>query len=107
MPSRRHAAETANLTAFQRLEREFHLAIYRASQLPLATSLLTDLWDRLEPYRKQRYDRLGLADSTHLQHEAIIAALAAHDGDRVIALMNAHVEQGHATYRALLTAQET
>lgn len=99
------AADAENVAAFQRLDREFHLEIYRASHLPLATSLLTDLWDRLEPYRKQRYDRIGLADSTHHEHAEIVAALAAYDAERVIALMEAHVERGHAKYRALLGEQ--
>jgi len=98
----RASVERHDAAAYRRLEREYHLLIYAASGLPLAAALLTELWDRLEPYRGRRYRALALLAAAHADHVEILAALAAGDGERAAAAMRAHVDRGHERFRAVL-----
>lgn len=88
-------AERSDLARYRASERAFHLAIYDAAHLPLTAALLTDLWDRFEPYRTRRYVRSGVSNTNHAEHAGIIAALAAGDGDAAAAAMRAHVQGGY------------
>ncbi len=92
------AADRDDIEAYRRLEREFHHGIYALAELPLVTAILTDLWDRLEPYRGRRYTQQGLAFATHDEHPHILDTLAAHDGDAAVAAMHAHVSAGYDRY---------
>lgn len=96
------AAEAYALQDYRRLDRDFHLALYAMSGFPLMTGLLTDLWDRIEPYRGRRYTTLGLQGGTHADHEAIVAAIEAGDGETAIAVMRRHVASGYERYLQVL-----
>lgn len=87
-----------NLTEYRRMERAFHIGIYEAANLPLTAAILTDLWDRLEPYRGRRYVSIGLINANHHEHAEIIEALAARDGDRATELMRDHIERGYLRF---------
>jgi DNA-binding GntR family transcriptional regulator len=89
------ACERGDLTQYRVHERQFHLAIYEAAGLPLSTAILTDLWDRFEPYWMRRFVITGLRNANYEQHAAIIAALAAHDGAAAVAVMHDHVQGGY------------
>ncbi len=96
------AAAADDLPRYRALERAFHIGIYDASALPITAALLTDLWDRLEPYRGRRYSTLGLATTNHDEHGAIIAALAARDAEATAAAMRDHVGRGNDRLREAL-----
>jgi DNA-binding GntR family transcriptional regulator len=91
-----------DVAAYRQLEREYHLLIYSASDLPMITALLTDLWDRLEPYRGRRYNNLQLSHKASDEHHLILNALEARDSARLIAAMRAHVDQGYERFRQVL-----
>jgi DNA-binding GntR family transcriptional regulator len=82
-------------SAYRRLERQFHLLVYELSGLPMISSMLTDLWNRLEPYRGRRYTSQLLVQDALNDHRKILAALSARDPDSAVAAMRAHVERGH------------
>ncbi len=107
LDSELHArAARSDLARYRAGERAFHLAIYDAAHLPLTATLLTDLWDRFEPYRVRRYVRTGVSNANHIEHAGIIAALAAGDGDAAAAAMRAHVQGGYdRTIEALWPAE--
>lgn len=90
--------------AYRELERDFHLLIYAAAELPLMASLLTDLWHRLEPYRGRRYSAHALAVESIDDHRAIITALEQRDGDSAARAMHTHVERGFLHFLAVLDA---
>lgn len=87
--------EQGNLAKYREYERRFHLAIYAAAHRPITAALLTDLWDRFEPYRMRRFVITGLHNANYAEHGRIIAALAACDGDAAAAAMWAHVQGGY------------
>jgi DNA-binding GntR family transcriptional regulator len=87
--------EQGNLAKYREYERRFHLAIYAAAHRPLTAALLTDLWDRFEPYRMRRFVITGLRNANYAEHARIIAALAARDGEAAAAAMWAHVQGGY------------
>ncbi len=94
----REAALKGDLAGYRHGERAFHLGIYAAARLPQTTAILTDIWDRLEPYRGRRWVRTGLMNANHGEHALILDALAAHDGEGATALMQHHVAQGHERF---------
>ncbi len=96
---------TGDLSAYRRGERDFHLGIYAAANLPLTTDILTDLWDRLEPYRGRRFVSIGLINANHGEHVAIIDALAQHDGARAAAVMRRHVALGYERFLEALNVK--
>jgi DNA-binding GntR family transcriptional regulator len=75
--------------------RQFHVAIYTASHNQLLVQTLDGLWDKADRYR-----RLALEDGrteedldrTHLEHVAMVDAIAAGDSAAATAVMLAHVE---------------
>lgn len=87
-----------DLTGYRRAERAFHISIYEAANLSLTAAILTDLWDRLEPYRGRRYVSIGLINANHDEHAMIIDALASHDGERAAAAMRRHVASGYERF---------
>ncbi len=98
------AAEREDLAAYRQGERAFHLTIYHAAALPLTATLLTDLWDRVEPYRGQRYHRTGLRHANHDEHEAMITLLATHNGEAAERAMHHHVASGYERYVQVVRA---
>jgi DNA-binding GntR family transcriptional regulator len=89
------SCERGDLAKYRAYERQFHLGIYEAAHLPLTTAILIDLWDRFEPYRMRRFVITGLRNANYAEHEGIIAALEAHDGDALVKVMRAHVQGGY------------
>jgi DNA-binding GntR family transcriptional regulator len=87
--------EEGNLAKYREYERRFHLAIYEAARLPLTAAMLTDLWDRFEPYRMRRFIITGMRNANYGEHARIIAALEARDGDAAAAAMWEHVKGGY------------
>lgn len=87
--------EQGNLAKYREYERRFHLAIYDAARLPLTAAMLTDLWDRFEPYRMRRFVIAGLRNANYAEHAGIIVALEERDGDAAAAAMYIHVKGGY------------
>ena len=91
--------------AYRHYERDFHFLIYASSNLPLMTSLLTDLWNRLEPYRGRRYSSEALLETAMDDHRAVLNALTAHDPEGAVRTMRMHVERGHKRFLQVLDAE--
>lgn len=92
---------------YYRRNEGFHLAIYRASHNRFLEEQTTALLRRLRPYRRLQL-RLPLRLGTsHSEHEGLMAALFAHDGEKAAALARAHVTvqgNGFGDFLALLRA---
>lgn len=73
--------------------RSFHAVIYRASQNENLAILLQRLGDQIARYRY--YSIVHRVPEAHEDHNAILAALRAHDADGAARLSQAHVEVEH------------
>ena len=93
--------------AYRQLERRFHLLVYELAALPMMCSMLTDLWNRLEPYRGRRYSSQLLVQDAIDDHQHVLAALEGRDVDSAVAAMRAHVERGHRQLLHVLEPQGT
>ena len=92
-------SHVGDIGGYRHVERAFHLGIYETANLPQTAAILTDIWDRVEPYRSRRWIRTGLMNANHNEHALILDALEAHDAERAVAIMYHHVEQGHERFR--------
>lgn len=87
----------------QRMNRELHTAIFRASDNEVLIRLLDQLWDHADRYRQVLAAKPTEAESTrheHQEHEDLVAALAAREPERAAAAMRHHLlesidEVGH------------
>jgi DNA-binding GntR family transcriptional regulator len=86
---RRHC-EDRDVTQFQRLNQGFHGTMFRVPGLEVFEDQISRLWRISGPYRS-----VWAADINHRrmvtsEHQSMIDALAAHDLDRLCALMDVH-----------------
>lgn len=88
--------------AYRQAERRFHLLLYELSGFPMISALLTDLWNRLEPYRGRRFAEKMLAREAMDDHDRVLAALEQRDQDAAIKAMRTHVERGHTHLKEVL-----
>ena len=80
---------------YRRFERDYHMRIYAEANMPMLAAILTELWNRIEPYRGRRYSGKALLHSTLEEHKEIEHALATHDEDTAARAMRVHVQTGH------------
>lgn len=92
--------------SYRHLERRFHVLVYELSGLSIISSMLTDLWNRLEPYRGRRYTNSILVQDAIEDHRRILSALSSHDCDAAVQAMRTHVERGHALLRNVLSPDD-
>lgn len=95
----RRAVRRKDADAWALANRAFHRRIVAIAGLPLVADMTERVfaqWDRLRrlAYREARFDHRA-ADT---EHDAIIAALAAHDVERLETLVGAHNRGPLATY---------
>lgn len=78
----------------QRINRELHTAIFRASDNEVLIRLLDQLWDRADRYRQILASKPTATQSTrheHQEHEDLVAALAERNPERAAAAMRHHL----------------
>lgn len=74
--------------------RRFHFALFEPSDQPHLLKLIRILWDSTEAYRALYYNTAEERAAALDAHDRIIAAVQAHDADRLVAELDAH--RGHA-----------
>jgi DNA-binding FadR family transcriptional regulator len=83
-------------------DREFHVAIYRASGNPLLADFTTDLYAYMMEYRRLAVGRPGAIETSYRDHLAIVAALRTKDPEAAKAAFAAHTERIYDTTRSVL-----
>lgn len=73
------------------VDSRFHDTIYRNCGSMMFRDTLAPLHRKLKKFRKLSIDRLGRAEHSVAEHEAICEAIAARDADRAVELMNEHI----------------
>jgi DNA-binding GntR family transcriptional regulator len=89
---------------YHALNKTFHEAIYAGSHNQYLRAQASALYDRLAPYRAyqlKRPDALRLASE---EHQAIIDAIVAGDGDAAFALLTDHVSLSNELFADLVAA---
>lgn len=96
--------EAGDREGYHALNKAFHKAIYVGSHNDYLTDLASALYDRLAPYRAYH---LKPADALHVgsrEHQAIIDAIVAGDGDEACRLLVDHVSLSNELFADLMAA---
>jgi DNA-binding FadR family transcriptional regulator len=86
-------------------DREFHVAIYRASREPLLCDMTIDLYAYMLEHRRRAISRPGAIAKSCRDHAAIVAALRAHDAAAVVAAFDHHLNRIYRTTRVILESE--
>jgi DNA-binding GntR family transcriptional regulator len=70
------------------LNREFHFSIYELAQKPLLVGLISDLWDRSDPYRRLYTQFPEYAHESVASHERILVACRNEDSSAIAQLVS-------------------
>ena len=103
----RHSLEVQRATLddpvrFLICDREFHVAIYRASRNPLLADVVTDLYAYMMDNRRRAMGEAGAIQRSYEDHVAIVEAFAAGDADAVVAAFEQHLARIYETTRQQL-----
>jgi DNA-binding FadR family transcriptional regulator len=88
-------------------DREFHIAIYRASANPLLADFAIDLYTYMLDHRRAAVSRPGAIQQSHGDHIEIVAALRARDAGAVVAAFTRHIDRIYATTMTVLEERES
>jgi DNA-binding FadR family transcriptional regulator len=87
-------------------DREFHLAIYRASENPLLADFTMDLYAYMLDHRRRAVARPGAIEQSYREHIAIVEALHARDELAAVAAFDAHLKRIYQTTRSVMRDDE-
>jgi DNA-binding GntR family transcriptional regulator len=90
--------------AYHALNKTFHVAIYRGSHNKYLIDQAIELYDRLAPYRAYQLRRRDALKIASEEHEAIIGAIIAGDGDTAFKLLVDHVSLSNELFADLIAA---
>jgi DNA-binding GntR family transcriptional regulator len=86
------ADAVGDLVAMTAANRSFHFLLIEAAGLPRLARLVRILWDATDAYRSLYYAEPSHRAVVHDEHHAVVAAVAAGDADRAVALLRQHRE---------------
>ena len=80
---------------FLRLDREFHLASYRAAHMRQLGGMVERFWNTTQPYRRAFTRLIGNEGNwiIHAEHKLIIDALRQRDAERAGRLLHEHIRR--------------
>lgn len=83
--------------------RNFHFALYEASNLPRLVRLIRTLWDATDAYRAVYFGAVANIEQMQHEHLQILAALRSRDIEAAIRAQNAHREGSVTKVSSLLS----
>lgn len=83
---------------------QFHWAIYRSTGNQFLEQECLRLYKRLSPFRRVQLQVRGRMKQSMAEHEAIVAALAEGDGNKVASLLNTHVAVQGEKFQSLIAS---
>lgn len=84
--------------------RDFHLATYAGARSPLLQSLVADLFDAAERYRRYSARHRQAPRHKHAEHQDLLAAVLARDPGRATGLLAQHISSTEQNVAAALLA---
>ncbi len=88
----RQAARRDDIDGLNRLNAEWHLAIYGAAENHVLLDLIAHLWRKF--MWEGNWITASHAEHSLSEHDQILAALRARDANRAVALLRAHIRRG-------------
>ncbi|MFD2183296.1 GntR family transcriptional regulator [Rhodoplanes azumiensis] len=85
------AGHESDVERFYAVNQEFHELIYDAARNGFLAEQVRQLRNRVAPFRRRVTYKPHRFDKTLVEHEAVLAAIRAHDADRADVLMRDHV----------------
>ena len=85
------AAETGDIDAYQESNRHFHEAIYAMSDNAFLAEVTRGVRNRVAPFRKAQFNHAGRLMGSVSEHERIVQAIFAGDGDEAATRMREHM----------------
>ncbi|WP_326539286.1 GntR family transcriptional regulator [Pseudorhodoferax sp.] len=96
-----------DIEAYLEANREFHRVIIEGSHNQVLTQMVSDIRERLNPYRQYQPTDQDRLTSSHASHDAIVGAVLAGNGEAAYLAMRGHnAHLGNAALRALRQASE-
>lgn len=96
------AGESGDVARELAANRRFHFALLECLDQPHTMRMIRLLWDCTEAYRATYYNSRAERLRAAKAHERILAAVAAHDADRLVAELDAHRDRALAVLRGIL-----
>ncbi|MFD0903029.1 GntR family transcriptional regulator [Actinomadura sediminis] len=97
------ASARADLIAMTEANRRFHFLILDAAGMPRLGRIVRSLWDSTDAYRSVYYNSADNRDRVEREHAAVVEALRARDGDRLVALLDRHREHAVEALAAIIS----
>lgn len=96
-----------DLEGYMDANREFHRLIIEGSHNQVLTQMVSDIRERLNPYRQYQPTDQDRLNTSHSSHDAIVGAVLAGNGEAAYLAMRGHnAHLGNAALRALRQASE-
>ncbi len=102
----REATDHEDMHAFMKLNRSFHMKIYRALDNAHLVQTIEGHWERSEIYRFRYLFIAHSAQKIHAEHDAILAACRQRDRDRVKELVRQHIANTRAGLERVLLSHD-
>ena len=99
--------EADDREGYHALNKPFHEAIYAGSHNNYLKEHARSLYDRLAPYRAYQLNRPGQLRRSYEEHQAIVDALAAGNGDEAQRLLRDHVTLDSDLFADLIASLST
>jgi DNA-binding GntR family transcriptional regulator len=81
---------------------QFHMYVYELSGNRLFVELMDELWNHLRRAMREVLQHREYRKAIWVEHEQVLRAIAAHDGDAAAALVRAHLEHAAVNVRVAL-----
>jgi DNA-binding GntR family transcriptional regulator len=90
----------ADLDAYDTANREFHRCIYEGAHNPFLVEMTLETRRRLQPFRRAQFRLEGRLASSHAEHQVVVDAIRATDGEAAYRSMRAHIMAVKDAYRS-------
>lgn len=79
------------------IDREFHFAIYRCCESRVLADFVADLYGYMMGHRRKAVAKPGAILKSYADHQGIVAALRAGDGEKVVRAFEVHLDRIYRT----------
>jgi DNA-binding GntR family transcriptional regulator len=92
--------EAGDLDGYDSANRQFHRSIYEGGRNPFLVETTLDMRRRLQPFRRAQFRLEGRLASSHAEHQIVVEAIRAGDGEAAYRSMRAHILAVKDAYRS-------
>lgn len=88
-------SSTDNIEDFLRLDRDFHLASYRTSNMPQLNAMVERFWNTTQQYRRAFTNIIGSEGAwiIHAEHKLMVEAIRRRDGEGAGRILREHIRR--------------